>query len=44
VRTVKNLDKIFANFVNYKTVWELEQKNVNLYDQIRVSPAEEDRE
>lgn len=41
VRTVKNLDKIFANFVNYKAVWELEQKDVNLFDQIRISPAEE---
>jgi hypothetical protein len=41
VRSVLNLDKVFENFMNYKYVWELEQRDVNLYDQIRVSPASE---
>jgi len=41
VRSVRNLDKVFEHFMSYKYVWDLEQKDVNLYDQIRVSPADE---
>jgi hypothetical protein len=41
VRSVRNLDKVFENFMCYKNVWDLEQRDVNLYDQIRISPASE---
>jgi len=41
VRSVTNLEKVFDSFMNYKNVWDLEQKDVNLYDQVRVSPANE---
>jgi hypothetical protein len=40
VRSVTNLEKVFDHFLSYKLVWDLEQKDVNLFDQIRVSPAE----
>lgn len=41
VRSVKNLERVFDNFMNYKSVWDLEQRDVNLFDQIRVSPENE---